>query len=122
MPISASCWRVDPVRQRHFRGSPLPVAIPRAVFGLKSHEIVGTTVTWINNDDEPHTVVQGDKLFKSHGHLTLQQHRPSGNSGEERSRRTLALGPRVRSTRKPSVPDLAAPVLDLALARPFSFL
>jgi hypothetical protein len=23
-------------------------------------------VTWINNDDEPHTVVQGDKLFKSH--------------------------------------------------------
>jgi len=27
---------------------------------------VGTTVNWINKDDEPHTVVQGDKLFKSH--------------------------------------------------------
>ena len=27
---------------------------------------VGTTVTWINKDDEPHTVVEGDKLFKSH--------------------------------------------------------
>ena len=27
---------------------------------------VGTTVTWVNEDDEPHTVVEGDKLFKSH--------------------------------------------------------
>lgn len=27
---------------------------------------VGTTVTWVNKDDEPHTVVEGDKLFKSH--------------------------------------------------------
>jgi plastocyanin len=26
----------------------------------------GTTVTWVNEDDEPHTVVEGDKLFKSH--------------------------------------------------------
>jgi plastocyanin len=26
----------------------------------------GTTVTWVNEDDEPHTVVAGDKLFKSH--------------------------------------------------------
>lgn len=25
----------------------------------------GTTVTWINNDDVPHTVVSDDKLFKS---------------------------------------------------------
>jgi plastocyanin len=27
---------------------------------------VGTTVTWVNEDDEPHTVVESDKLFKSH--------------------------------------------------------
>ena len=27
---------------------------------------VGTTVTWVNRDDEPHTVLEGDKLFKSH--------------------------------------------------------
>ena len=26
---------------------------------------VGTTVTWINRDDIPHTVVSDDKLFKS---------------------------------------------------------
>jgi plastocyanin len=27
---------------------------------------VGTTVTWVNNDDIPHTVVAIDKAFKSH--------------------------------------------------------
>jgi plastocyanin len=27
---------------------------------------VGTTVTWVNEDDEPHTVVESNKLFKSH--------------------------------------------------------
>jgi len=27
---------------------------------------VGTTVTWVNEDDEPHTVVESDTLFKSH--------------------------------------------------------
>ena len=26
----------------------------------------GTTVTWVNEDDEPHTVVEAGKLFKSH--------------------------------------------------------
>jgi plastocyanin len=25
----------------------------------------GTTVTWVNRDDVPHTVVNGDKLFRS---------------------------------------------------------
>ena len=27
---------------------------------------VGTTVTWVNEDGEPHLVVNGDMLFKSH--------------------------------------------------------
>jgi len=27
---------------------------------------VGTTVTWVNEDDEPHLVVNSDMLFKSH--------------------------------------------------------
>ncbi len=27
---------------------------------------VGTTVTWVNDDDEPHTVVDSNTLFKSH--------------------------------------------------------
>ena len=27
---------------------------------------VGTTVTWVNEDDEPHIVVESDRLFKSH--------------------------------------------------------
>jgi plastocyanin len=27
---------------------------------------VGTTVTWVNDDDEPHTVVESNTLFKSH--------------------------------------------------------
>ena len=27
---------------------------------------VGTTVTWVNDDGEPHTVVESDRLFKSH--------------------------------------------------------
>jgi plastocyanin len=27
---------------------------------------VGTTVTWVNDDDEPHTVVESNALFKSH--------------------------------------------------------
>jgi plastocyanin len=26
----------------------------------------GTTVTWVNDDDEPHTVVESNTLFKSH--------------------------------------------------------
>jgi plastocyanin len=27
---------------------------------------VGTTVAWVNEDDEPHTVVESNTLFKSH--------------------------------------------------------
>ena len=27
---------------------------------------VGTTVTWVNKDDEPHLIAESDRLFKSH--------------------------------------------------------
>jgi plastocyanin len=39
----------------NFRFSPATITIP-----------VGTTVTWVNKDDIPHTVVQTDRVFASH--------------------------------------------------------
>jgi len=47
---------------------PNTVGIDNFAFGPKELTVaVGTTVTWINHDDEPHTVVSADdtKLFKS---------------------------------------------------------
>jgi plastocyanin len=42
------------------------VEIDNFVFGPAAITVpVGTTVTWINRDDIPHTVVSTDKLFKS---------------------------------------------------------
>ncbi|HXA41223.1 MAG TPA: cupredoxin family copper-binding protein [Phenylobacterium sp.] len=42
------------------------VTIDNFVFGPQALTIaVGTTVTWINQDDIPHTVVAADKSFKS---------------------------------------------------------
>ena len=40
---------------RDFSFAPVALTVP-----------AGTTVTWINDDDEPHTVVESDALFKSH--------------------------------------------------------
>jgi plastocyanin len=40
---------------RNFSFAPAVLTVP-----------VGTTVTWVNDDDEPHTVVESDTLFKSH--------------------------------------------------------
>jgi len=56
--------------------APVPAAVPprtgptvkidNFVFGPAALTVtVGTTVTWINQDDIPHTVVAGDKSFKS---------------------------------------------------------
>jgi len=43
-----------------------PVKIDNFSFGPASLTVAaGTTVTWTNNDDVPHTVVSDDKLFKS---------------------------------------------------------
>ncbi|HTI39143.1 MAG TPA: cupredoxin family copper-binding protein [Vicinamibacterales bacterium] len=42
------------------------VAIDNFTFGPTEVKIpVGTTVTWVNRDDIPHTVVNTDKAFKS---------------------------------------------------------
>ena len=47
---------------------PGTIAIDNFAFGPQSITVAaGTTVTWINHDDEPHTVVSADdpKTFKS---------------------------------------------------------
>jgi plastocyanin len=45
---------------------PAAVKIDNFSFGPQTLTIAaGTTVTWTNNDDVPHTVVSDDKLFKS---------------------------------------------------------
>ena len=42
------------------------VKIDNFSFGPQTLTVsAGTTVTWTNNDDVPHTVVSNDKLFKS---------------------------------------------------------
>jgi plastocyanin len=42
------------------------VKIDNFVFGPAAITVpVGTTVTWVNRDDIPHTVVSTDKVFKS---------------------------------------------------------
>jgi len=42
------------------------VRIDNFVFGPQALTVTpGTTVTWINQDDIPHTVVAGDRSFKS---------------------------------------------------------
>src|ERR1700750_209159 len=42
------------------------IKIDNFVFGPEALTVtVGTTVTWINQDDIPHTVVANDKSFKS---------------------------------------------------------
>jgi len=46
--------------------APATVKIDNFVFGPEAITVtVGTTVTWINQDDIPHTVVANDKSFKS---------------------------------------------------------
>ena len=51
-------------------GTPAPagptIRIDNFVFGPEDLTVsVGTTVTWINRDDIPHTVVANDRSFKS---------------------------------------------------------
>ncbi|MFL5297749.1 MAG: cupredoxin family copper-binding protein [Phenylobacterium sp.] len=45
---------------------PLTVAIDNFTFGPQALSVpVGATVTWVNRDDIPHTVVAVDKAFRS---------------------------------------------------------
>ena len=54
--VMASAPRPDPVEVRidNFSFGPAELKVP-----------VGTTVTWTNHDDIPHTVVSTEKVFKS---------------------------------------------------------
>jgi amicyanin len=46
--------------------APNTIAIDNFTFGPQAVTVpVGTTVTWVNRDDIPHTVVAVDKSFKS---------------------------------------------------------
>ena len=46
--------------------APVTVTIGNFVFGPEALSVpVGTTVTWVNGDDIPHTVVAVDKSFRS---------------------------------------------------------
>ena len=50
------------------QSGPAPVEVKIDNFTFAPAELkvpVGTTVTWINGDDIPHTVVSTDKVFKS---------------------------------------------------------
>jgi plastocyanin len=54
-----------------FAATPAPagptVKIDNFTFGPATLTVgVGVTVTWVNNDDIPHTVVATDRAFKSH--------------------------------------------------------
>ena len=52
--------------RRPARPKPVAIAIDNFKFGVVSIEVaVGTTVTWTNRDDVPHTVTSSTKLFKS---------------------------------------------------------
>ena len=46
--------------------APIKVAIANFAFGPPTTTVaVGSTVTWTNNDDDPHTVVANGGTFKS---------------------------------------------------------
>ena len=50
------------------QAAPAPVTIKISNFTFNAATItvpVGTTVTWVNEDDIPHTVVASDKIFRS---------------------------------------------------------
>jgi plastocyanin len=53
-------------RAQEKTASTAEVKIDNFVFGPTAITVpVGTTVTWVNRDDIPHTVVSTDKVFKS---------------------------------------------------------
>jgi plastocyanin len=56
----------SPAETAQAQGSATEVKIDNFAFGPQTLTIsAGTTVTWINRDDIPHTVVSSDGVFKS---------------------------------------------------------
>jgi plastocyanin len=54
------------VKAQQAPAASMEVKIDNFSFGPAAITVpVGTTVTWINRDDIPHTVVSDDKIFKS---------------------------------------------------------
>jgi plastocyanin len=53
-------------RRQQAQASTAEVKVDNFSFGPQTLNVaVGTTVTWINHDDIPHTVVSNDGVFKS---------------------------------------------------------
>jgi len=64
--LSASNSRTLAARAEQTQASSAEVKIDNFSFGPSTLTVaVGTTVTWTNRDDIPHTVVSDDKVFKS---------------------------------------------------------
>src|SRR5882757_1539816 len=58
--------QAKPVAASAATATPMEVKIDHFSFGPTTITVaVGTTVTWTNRDDIPHTVVSDDKVFKS---------------------------------------------------------
>ena len=52
--------------QNAHSAAPATITIDNFTFGPQQLDIgVGTTVTWVNHDDIPHSVVNGGKAFRS---------------------------------------------------------
>jgi len=64
--LTTPFWTTAEARQVNTPPKPAAIAIDNFRFGVASLQVtVGTTVTWTNNDDVPHTVTSSTKLFKS---------------------------------------------------------
>jgi plastocyanin len=63
---SLACQKNELAGAQEKQGQAVEVKIDNFSFGPSTITIApGTTVTWINRDDIPHTVVSTDKVFKS---------------------------------------------------------
>ena len=61
----ALAFSLVPARNAH-SAAPATITIDNFTFGPQELDVgVGTTVTWVNHDDIPHSVVNGGKAFRS---------------------------------------------------------
>ncbi len=70
LAIVAAFVTLSAIEGASAQGNPPPKAVAIAIdnfkFGVASLEVAaGTTVTWTNRDDVPHTVASTTKIFKS---------------------------------------------------------